>query len=394
MPGVDHYDDAGSLAHTASTDATNAPTQLGFGPAWRRFITAGIYNSDFAGQPPKPNDVIDNGNNPLPYWSFVSISGSAITAQVVADAASASGSVLRFTMTAGAAGDEAVIEQFVPINGTRSQTFTYVASLAFLMQVLPAGAATVNTRWQYFKNDGVTVTGAELVIPDGNLNLAALAPVVSNVFYQGIAPPADAYFLRVRVGVSRSAAAAGDTLVLDLAEVVLGVLPPIIGIADLSVPGDFLTIIAAGGTAAMTYQGGAHSPRILLDTGTGDISLSPQVGNVKVGGNGGFAFTPPAAQVVFAGTTINVLGGFIPISAVAPVTLTSVPTVANGIDGQLVVLVNTSANAVTVQDQGTLAGSNLRLSTATFVLGQRDNLTLLYSTTVGDWIEIARTNVI
>lgn len=75
-------------------------------------------------------------------------------------------------------------------------------------------------------------------------------------------------------------------------------------------------------------------------------------------------------------------------------TLTSAPTIANGQDGQILVLFNSSANNVVLQDQGTLASSNLRLSATSITLGTRDNLTLMYSSTIGDWIQISNVDVL
>ncbi|HEY6014590.1 MAG TPA: hypothetical protein VIU37_11295, partial [Candidatus Limnocylindrales bacterium] len=57
-------------------------------------------------------------------------------------------------------------------------------------------------------------------------------------------------------------------------------------------------------------------------------------------------------------------------------------------DGQMLLIVNVGANNITLQDQGTLAGSNLRLTAAGVTLGPRDSVKLMYSSTVGDWIQV------
>jgi hypothetical protein len=70
-------------------------------------------------------------------------------------------------------------------------------------------------------------------------------------------------------------------------------------------------------------------------------------------------------------------------------TLTSAPQIADGIqDGQVIILTNTSANDIVFSDQGTVASSNLRLVTSTITLSTRDNVTLKYDGTIGDWIQI------
>ena len=78
-------------------------------------------------------------------------------------------------------------------------------------------------------------------------------------------------------------------------------------------------------------------------------------------------------------------------------TLTSAPTLADGTyDGQICMLLNvdTGADVVTVQDQGSLASSNLRLTAASRAIGPRDSLVLMWTTAIGDWVEVGFTNVI
>ena len=106
--------------------------------------------------------------------------------------------------------------------------------------------------------------------------------------------------------------------------------------------------------------------------------------------------TPLVSTITAVGSTISRNARCVRLDNTSggALTLTSAPTIADGQDGQLLAVFNGSANGVTIQDQGTLAGSNLRLSTATFAIGQRDSILLMYSATVGDWVEIARTNVI
>ena len=75
-------------------------------------------------------------------------------------------------------------------------------------------------------------------------------------------------------------------------------------------------------------------------------------------------------------------------------TLTSAPPIADGTDGQILVVFIGSAQNVVLQDRGTLASSNLRLGATTRTLGTPDYLMLMYSSTVGDWVEIVFSNVI
>lgn len=68
-------------------------------------------------------------------------------------------------------------------------------------------------------------------------------------------------------------------------------------------------------------------------------------------------------------------------------TLTSTPTIPDGSRMQVVTLLNVSANNLTLQDQGTLANSNLRLTAATLTLAPRQSIQLMFSTEHGDWIQ-------
>ncbi len=75
-------------------------------------------------------------------------------------------------------------------------------------------------------------------------------------------------------------------------------------------------------------------------------------------------------------------------------TLASAPTIADGQTDQIVILTNTSASDVVLQDQGTLASSNLRLGATTRTLSTRDSIILQYDVTIGDWVELAFSNVL
>jgi len=68
--------------------------------------------------------------------------------------------------------------------------------------------------------------------------------------------------------------------------------------------------------------------------------------------------------------------------------------VRDGLDTDRCLLLNISAQNLVFSDQGTLGGSNLRLSAATITLGQRDSIWLVFSADIGDWVQIGTTNVI
>lgn len=106
--------------------------------------------------------------------------------------------------------------------------------------------------------------------------------------------------------------------------------------------------------------------------------------------------TPTVGTITAVGSTIPRTAKTIRLNNTSggALTLTSTPTIADGQDGQILHIFNGGAQSVTIQDQGTLANSNLRLSAGTITLATRDNITLQFSTTIGDWIQIAQVNVI
>lgn len=127
----------------------------------------------------------------------------------------------------------------------------------------------------------------------------------------------------------------------------------------------------------------------LYRSGTKVLSLDDNVGGpVTLSVRGTRVAVPKATQTLAAGTAIVADHEVVMVDSAGPVTLTAVPTVANGADGQMLAILNVGANNITLQDQGTLAGSNLRLTAAGVTLTPRDSIQLMYSATVGDWVQI------
>ncbi|HEX5095733.1 MAG TPA: hypothetical protein VFX21_06970, partial [Acidimicrobiia bacterium] len=75
-------------------------------------------------------------------------------------------------------------------------------------------------------------------------------------------------------------------------------------------------------------------------------------------------------------------------------TQTATPTINDGVVGQILILrsKDVSGRTVTLQDQGTLAGTNIEMSTGTFVMGNGDTLVLQWSDAMANWYEVARSN--
>jgi parallel beta-helix repeat protein len=98
---------------------------------------------------------------------------------------------------------------------------------------------------------------------------------------------------------------------------------------------------------------------------------------------------PSATQTLTAvGDTISVYGGTKVLLADGVYTMTSTPTIAAGTHGQQMRLFNLGTNAITIQDNGTLAGSTLRLVATTVALSQRDSVLLEWNDDVAGWVQI------
>lgn len=100
--------------------------------------------------------------------------------------------------------------------------------------------------------------------------------------------------------------------------------------------------------------------------------------------------TPKALQTLSAGTTIVASdSSLIQIDCSGAVATTAAPTIADGVDGQVIRILNTggAAGTYTLKDQATLAGSNLRLTASTVALAPRQSIELTYSAAVGDWVQ-------
>lgn len=137
---------------------------------------------------------------------------------------------------------------------------------------------------------------------------------------------------------------------------------------------------------------GTGPPGAKLVSGLAGVIQVP--GSTKFQVVGALAYLPTPLNIVAANTQIPP-NSLVELTANASYTLTSTPTLQTGDNGQqcLIRCVDT-VDVITLQDQGTLAGSNLRLGAATRALGPRDSILLVYSDAVGDWTEIVYNTVI
>ena len=196
-----------------SSEPSSVAQDIGFPPWQAAFIQAGLENSNFKDTPPDISSDINNITNKLPGWFFTQSSGTAITARVIADAASGSGYVVRFTVAAGAAGDEAYLERVVQFSSGRGRTFMALPGVHHL------GSSGVSNlvrfcNAQYLRSDGSTTTGTSAE------STATFSAAESDriALPNGGMEPSDAGYLRIRFGVRRGTAANSQTGTQDFTE--------------------------------------------------------------------------------------------------------------------------------------------------------------------------------
>jgi hypothetical protein len=142
---------------------------------------------------------------------------------------------------------------------------------------------------------------------------------------------------------------------------------------------------AIGAVTVGTYVGMDVAALTAFTVGSGRIGLRNADTTV---------FTPTAQQSIAVSAAISASATAVQVSTTTAADMTAVPTIADGVDGQVLIVVNTGANTFQLQDDSSLSGSNLRLSAAKVSLGTRDSIMLMYSASIGDWIQIGQTNVL
>lgn len=112
----------------------------------------------------------------------------------------------------------------------------------------------------------------------------------------------------------------------------------------------------------------------------------------------GVRITPATAQAITAAATAITIPtggtGYVELTSDANYTLSAAPTIADGTKGDVVIVndADSGSDCVTLQDQGTLPSSNLRLVSATRQLCARDSIGLLFDGS--DWVELWFSNVL
>jgi hypothetical protein len=157
---------------------------------------------------------------------------------------------------------------------------------------------------------------------------------------------------------------------------------------DLAVGASTTAVTRRGLLVADATGSGAVTTQVAVDI----AALAKATTNIGIRNASTYVATPPATQTLAAaGNAIVANAEFkhLDNSTGGSLTLTSAPTIADGQNGQTIELMNVdSADNIVLQDQGTLANSNLRLQATTITLTPRDSVRLRYSATVGDWVQV------
>ena len=136
-----------------------------------------------------------------------------------------------------------------------------------------------------------------------------------------------------------------------------------------------------------------------IDCGSSNLTT---IGNVGIGTTapdtrldlaGTLSWTPSATQVIDAATdTVLANAALVVVDPDGNYTLTSTPTIADGAVGQIVYITcpEAEANGIAVQDQDTLANSNLQLGAASRNIAARDVLVLIFNGV--SWVEVSYAN--
>lgn len=120
-------------------------------------------------------------------------------------------------------------------------------------------------------------------------------------------------------------------------------------------------------------------------TGMGDIVLNtgPTITNATIN----YPAKATGTVVAATGITAAMLSRMMYFNTASAINITADPQIANGTSGQIITIIGSSdTNTLTLDDS-----AGLRL-TGQMILGIGDNITLMYEGTIGDWIELSRSN--
>ena len=109
--------------------------------------------------------------------------------------------------------------------------------------------------------------------------------------------------------------------------------------------------------------------------------------NIGIQNDSATVETPLGSTIASAASTVRIDATTVVLTNTsgAAVTLTSVPTIAAGLDGQRLTIINESTDPVTIQGEATLTGSNVAVSRT---LRQGRPVTLVWNDSLDQWCEV------
>jgi hypothetical protein len=253
---------------TLLSGESTGETALLFGPAALREIQAGVANGDFSIAPTDAEGTI-TADNALPYWTFTDVnSAGAITCAIVTDASSASGTSLRWSITAGTANSKsATLRRFVPVSSTRNRAFAYSPEVNTFGATNTA-ISTIRMQAQFYKEDQATTTGS--AIDSGVVTFATLGTGsnwLTGSYTTANAAPSDAAYCLITITVATAAAGTVVSSQVTIPEVRL-------------IRGDQTNLFAEYTTPA------TYAPTLMRQVnGTLQISPNAGTGDVTLGGD-------------------------------------------------------------------------------------------------------------
>ncbi|MDA1021671.1 MAG: hypothetical protein O2962_09030, partial [Cyanobacteria bacterium] len=129
--------------------------------------------------------------------------------------------------------------------------------------------------------------------------------------------------------------------------------------------------------------------RLTIDA-SGNVGIGESAPGASLEINGDLAFTPSGTTNVTAGGGITVTRALMRVQGNAgAVNITVDPQIADGTDGQMVILKGLNDTNTVTLDSGT--GLSLT-SASSFTIGSKDTITLIYDALDDEWIEVSRSN--
>ena len=137
--------------------------------------------------------------------------------------------------------------------------------------------------------------------------------------------------------------------------------------------------------ATYTLRSGASASARTWDSNADSIAYFPALNSTTL------VVTLDAASQALSqsDTEVQKCTAIVVTTTGAAYTLSAAPTIPNGFDGQVITLVNASANPFIIQDGNTLSNTNLNFTGASITLGSFQSVQLIFNTEIGNWASIS-----